>query len=101
MLQIIFGAFLFWRLCVGQGADGSAYLEMGQTKVIAIVNGPREVTRRYVLSKHIKVGTRLQVIELPRLWGQRELDVELGCFSWRLFLVRRYCCSTGERYSQY
>lgn len=29
-----------------QGADGSAYLEMGQTKVIAIVKGPREVTRR-------------------------------------------------------
>lgn len=31
-----------------QGADGSAYLEMGQTKIIAIVKGPREVTRKYV-----------------------------------------------------
>ena len=41
-----FNGFLF-IISVGQGADGSAYLEMGQTKVIAIVNGPREVTRRY------------------------------------------------------
>lgn len=27
-------------------ADGSAYLEQGQTKVLAIVHGPHEVTRR-------------------------------------------------------
>ncbi|CAN0568761.1 unnamed protein product [Ectocarpus sp. 12 AP-2014] len=32
---------------IHQGADGSAYLEMGQTKIIAIVKGPREVTRRW------------------------------------------------------
>ncbi|CAM9516801.1 unnamed protein product [Discosporangium mesarthrocarpum] len=34
------------RFGVFKGADGSAYLEMGQTKVIAIVKGPREVNRR-------------------------------------------------------
>lgn len=34
------------RFGVFKGADGSAYLEMGQTKVIAMVKGPREVTRR-------------------------------------------------------
>ncbi|CAM9869715.1 unnamed protein product [Ectocarpus fasciculatus] len=34
------------RFGVFKGADGSAYLEMGQTKIIAIVKGPREVTRR-------------------------------------------------------
>ncbi|KAG5175397.1 ribosomal protein S5 domain 2-type protein [Tribonema minus] len=34
------------RLGVLREADGSAYLEMGQTKVIAIVKGPHEVSRR-------------------------------------------------------
>ncbi|CAM9919647.1 unnamed protein product [Ascophyllum nodosum] len=40
------------RFGVFKGADGSAYLEMGQTKVIAIVKGPREVTRRYDDRRH-------------------------------------------------
>ena len=34
------------RLGVFARADGSAYLEQGATKVIAVIYGPREVVRR-------------------------------------------------------
>lgn len=45
ILLCTFCAALYLSIAL-KGADGSAYLEMGQTKVIAIVKGPREVTRR-------------------------------------------------------
>lgn len=59
------------RLGVLPRTDGSAYFEQGNTKVIAIVHGPREVIRRSA-ARHDKALLQCEYVVAPFSTSERK-----------------------------